>query len=70
MSDPRGILSPPPVGGTTIIGPQAVRRVGKQGEERRRQAQDRARQAGKNKSVKHPDDNQPDDGQPHIDITV
>lgn len=64
MSDPRGIISPPPVGGTRIEGPSAVRRVdqrrnpAEEEEHRRRQERQKPRQ------LPEP----PDDGQPHVDL--
>jgi hypothetical protein len=65
MSDPRGIMSPPPVGGNRVEGASAVPRVGR----RKRHSEEDAERRERRKHQGHvPPTDIPDDGQPHIDM--
>lgn len=64
MSDPRGIISPPPVGGVRVEGTTPLRRVDRRrgGPEDEREREERRRKQGR--ILPEP----PDDGQPHVDV--
>lgn len=64
MSDPRGIISPPPVGGNRVEGPQAVRRVDRRKRHSEEEAERRERRERQPRRLPEP----PDDGQPHVDV--
>ena len=65
MSDPRGIMSPPPVGGNRVEGPSAVQRVNRRKRHSEEENERRERRKGQ-QTRKLPEP--PDDGQPHVDV--